>query len=200
MKIKFDDNGNTPLDPDELLELIPQHIQTQSELNNTEQLNITIGELWLFKVKKTDILDISFLRKLHQRMFNKTWRWAGQFRKSNKNIGIEWLQIPTQLKLLLDDVKYWIKNNTYEVDEVAVRFHHKLVFIHPFVNGNGRHARLITDKLLVINGRPKFSWGIENLQKQGEIRSIYIAALRAADNGNYKPLLDFLKPSPPIIN
>jgi len=188
-------NGNTPLDPDELSALIPHHVQTQSELNNIEQLNIADGEIWLFTLKNTDVLNITFLCKLHKRMFNRTWRWAGKFRKSDKNIGIEWTQINTQLKQLLDNIKYWIQNNTFDIDEIAIRFHHQLVFIHPFVNGNGRHARLITDKLLTIHGRPKFSWGNTNLQNQSEIRNRYISALRASDNGNYKPLLEFLHPA-----
>lgn len=186
------DEGNTPLDPDELSALIPQHVQTQSELNFIEQVNIADSELWLFNSKNTDVLNITFLCKLHKRMFNRTWRWAGTFRKTHKNIGIEWTQINTQLQQMLDNIQYWIQNNTFNIDEIAARFHHQLVFIHPFSNGNGRHARLITDKLLTVYDRPKFVWGNTNLQKQSEIRSKYISALRNADNGNYKPLFEFL--------
>ena len=142
--------GATPLDADELASLIPGHITTQGELNEWEQLNIVQGDTWARKQRK-EILDEGFLRRLHQQMFGETWRWAGSFRKSDKNIGVDWLQIGVELKKLLDDVRFQVANGSLPLDEIAVRFHHRLVAIHPFPNGNGRHARLIADLLVAAD-------------------------------------------------
>ena len=162
--------GATPLDADELASLIPGHIITQGELNEWEQLNIVQGDTWARKQRK-DILDEGFLRRLHQQMFGQTWRWAGTFRKSDKNIGVDWLRIGVELKNLLDDVRYQVEHSSLSPDEIAVRFHHRLVAIHPFPNGNGRHARLMADLLADRLGRPRFTWGsaslVELLQARG---------------------------------
>lgn len=192
MKNNIEDDGNTPLDLDEAADLIPKHIKIKSELDAVEQANILVAELWLSNTKRKDILSIQFILKLHKKMFNQVWQWAGTFRKTDKNIGIEPTKISTQLKQLIDDVNYQIENKTYDIAEIAARFHHRLVYIHPFANGNGRFARLITDKLLTQYNRPRFLWGNTNLQNKSEIRATYINALRAADKGNYKPLFNFL--------
>jgi len=140
------------------------------------------------------VLDERFLRNLHKRMLGRVWRWAGKSRKSGKNIGIDAYRIPTELRQLLDDCRYWIENATYEPDEIATRFHHRLVWIHIFPNGNGPHAHLATDLLLAAMGRPRFSWGRENLIDASETRDAYIAALRAADSHDINPLLEFVQP------
>lgn len=187
--------GSTPLELDEIEKLIPKHIKLQSELNEWEQLNILQANLWL-KSQKINLINfttIRFCKLLHKKMFAKTWRWAGEFRKTNKNIGIDWLQISVSLKILFDDLIYQINHKTYTIDEIAVRFHHRLVYIHAFVNGNGRHARVATDFLLTILGQNIFSWGRNNLVFQNETRNKYIKALRAADKGDYKSLLSFVR-------
>lgn len=187
--------GSTPLELDEIEKLIPKHIKLQSELNEWEQLNILQANLWL-KSQKINLINfttIRFCKLLHKKMFAKTWRWAGEFRKTNKNIGIDWLQISVSLKILFDDLIYQINHKTYTIDEIAVRFHHRLVYIHAFVNGNGRHARVATYFLLTILGQNIFSWGRNNLVFQNETRNKYIKALRAADKGDYKPLLSFVR-------
>ena len=184
--------GATPLDADELASLIPGHIITQGELNEWEQLNIVQGDTWARKQRK-EILDEGFLRRLHQQMFGETWRWAGTFRKSDKNIGVDWLRIGVEVKNLLDDVRYQIANNSLPPDEIAVRFHHRLVAIHPFPNGNGRHARLMADLLAERLGRPRFTWGSASLVDASETRQRYIAALQAADARNIAPLLAFAR-------
>lgn len=148
--------GATPLDADELACLIPTHITTQGELNEWEQLNIVQGEAWARRQRK-DILDEAFVRQLHKQMFGETWSWAGSFRTSDKNIGVEWQQIGVKLRNLLDDVRYQIDNATYPPDEIATRFHHRLVSIHPFPNGNGRHARVMADLLVQQLGQPRFT-------------------------------------------
>ena len=184
--------GATPLDADELASLIPGHVITQGELNEWEQLNIVQGDTWARKQRK-EILDEGFLRRLHQQMFGQTWRWAGTFRKSDKNIGVDWLRIGVELKNLLDDVRYQVEHSSLSPDEIAVRFHHRLVAIHPFPNGNGRHARLMADLLADRLGRPRFTWGSASLVDANETRQRYIAALQAADARDIAPLLAFAR-------
>ncbi len=138
-------------------------------------------------------LDSTFLNNLHKRMYGNVWRWAGRYRTSGKNIGIDAYRIPTELRQLLDDCRYWIENGTYEPDEIAVRFHHRIVSIHCYPNGNGRHARLAADLLLKSMGQERFSWGRENLVDVEETRERYIAALLAADEHDIGPLLEFVR-------
>ena len=126
-------------------------------------------------------------------MFGRVWHWAGTFRRSMKNIGIDAYRIPQELRQLMDDCRYWIEHKTYEPDEIAARFHHRLVSIHPFPNGNGRHARLAADRLLVAFGQPRFTWGRVNLVDANETRDSYIAALNAADRHDIGPLLEFVR-------
>jgi Fic-DOC domain mobile mystery protein B len=186
------DDANTPLTPEEREGLIPSYITLRSELNEAEQANILEAEEWAFS-RKRNVLDERFLMNLHNRMFGRVWRWAGEFRRTDRNIGIDPYRIPVDLRQLLDDCQYWIEHDTYEPDEIAARFHHRLVFIHPFPNGNGRHARLATDLMLVKLGRPRFSWGSVNLVDTGEARQRYIATLRAADNHDYRALFEFVR-------
>lgn len=189
--------GATPLDADELASLIPAHLSTQGELNEWEQLNIGEGDKWARKQRK-DILGEDFLRQLHRRMFGETWKWAGEFRKSDKNIGVDWRYIGVELKKLFDDVRYQIEHATFPADEIAVRFHHRLVAIHAFPNGNGRHARLMADLLAERLGQPRFTWGSrrlvnESLTDASPVRRDYIAALQAADARDIAPLLAFAR-------
>lgn len=184
--------GATPLDADDLASLIARHITTQGELNEWEQLNILQGEIWARKQRK-DTLDEAFVRQLHRHMFGETWRWAGEFRKSDKNICDDWLKIGVELRQLLDDIRYQIDNATYPPDETAVRLHHRLVAIHPFPNGNGRHARLMADLLVERLGQPRFTWGSRSPVNTTETRRRYIAALQAADARDYAPLIAFAR-------
>ena len=187
-----DFDGSTPLTEEELEQLIPSYITWQHELNEAEQANILEAGEWAF-LRKRDVLTERFLDNLHDRMFRRVWRWAGKHRQSNKNLGIDAYRVPTELRQLVEDCRYWVDNDTYEPDEMATRFHHRLVCIHAYANGNGRHARLATDLLLVALGRKPFSWGRVNLVDAGETRNSYIAALRAADNHDIEPLLDFVR-------
>lgn len=193
MTVRLDyPHGATPLDADELASLIPSHITTQGELNEWEQLNIVQGEQWARKQRK-EILNEGFLRQLHKQMFGETWKWAGDFRKSDKNIGVDWLNIGVELKKLLDDVRYQVEHNAFPGDEIAVRFHHRLVSIHPFPNGNGRHARMMADLLVERLGKARFTWGSKSLVDPNDTRKQYIAALQAADARNIAPLLAFAR-------
>lgn len=184
--------GATPLDADELASLMPGHISTQGELNEWEQLNLVHGEGWARKQRR-EILSEAFVRQLHKQMFGETWKWAGEFRKSDKNIGVDWLKIGVELRKLLDDVHYQIEHASYPPDEIAARFHHRLVAIHPFPNGNGRHARLIADLLAERLGQPRFTWGSRSLVDASATRQAYITALQAADARDHAPLLAFAR-------
>lgn len=185
--------GATPLDPDEIDGLLPSHIRTQEELNEWEQANIGRALAWVASARRRDALAEVFLRELHRRMFRDTWRWAGSFRSTERNIGVAPEQIAPRLRDLLDDTRYWLKHGTYPIDEAAARFHHRLVSIHCFANGNGRHARLMTDLLLVSQGEEPFSWGREDLVHAGDARNRYLAALRAADVHDLTKLLAFVR-------
>jgi Fic-DOC domain mobile mystery protein B len=185
--------GATPLDPNEATGLIPKDITLQSELNEWEQKNILEAESWAFRRKHNDFLTVHFIQKLHRKMFDQTWKWAGQFRETNKNIGVEPYEIPIELTMLLDNVIYQLEHATYPIDEIAARLHHRLVWIHPFPNGNGRHSRLYADLFLISNGKDKFTWGKLRTISKDEIRTQYIAALREADNHNFSPLFDFVR-------
>lgn len=186
------DDAGTELTEEEREALIPSYITLRSELNEAEQANILQGEQWAF-ARNHNVLAEQFLINLHQRMFGNVWRWAGQYRSSGKNIGVDAYRIPTELRQLLDDCRYWIENNTYKLDEIALRFHHKLVWIHLYPNGNGRHARLAADLLLKSMGLERFSWGSKNLVDDGKTRKRYIAALQAADEHDLGPLLEFVR-------
>lgn len=185
--------GATPIDRDEAVGLIPKHITTLEELNRWEYENILQTSKSVFARKQTDILTDEYLRKLHKKMFGNVWKWAGTYRTSMKNIGCEAYLIAPSVRDLLLDTKTWIEFNTYAPLEVAVRFHHRLVQIHPFPNGNGRHSRMMTDILLVhaLNSE-RFSWGNCRLDINNIIRNKYIQALKTADVGNYTALMEFV--------
>jgi len=191
--------GNTPLDPDEAAGLIPRHIRTLGELNEWEQANLLEGRRWMERQwPRKDVLTENFLRALHKRMFDKTWRWAGTYRTTGKNIGVDAREVAVEVHKLLQDVRYWLDEKTWaNTDETAARFHHRLVWIHPFPNGNGRHARFITDALLLKQGATPFSWGAATMaadvEQQGGARDRYLAALRAADSRDFAPLLAFVR-------
>jgi Fic-DOC domain mobile mystery protein B len=139
------------------------------------------------------VLDVVFLKNLHKRMFNQVWRWAGNYRTTGRNIGVEAYRIDTELHQLLSDVRFWIANTTFLPDEIAIRFHHRLVSIHPFPNGNGRHARLAADLLIIQLGDRRFTWGSESLTDPAGTRHNYIEALRTADNHDIRALLAFAR-------
>jgi Fic-DOC domain mobile mystery protein B len=186
------DADSTPLSAEERDGLIRSDITLRGELNEAEQDNILEADAWALS-RKRNVLDEEFLNALHKRMYGNVWRWAGQYRQSQKNIGVAYYRIPTDLRALLDDCRHWIEHKTYEPDEIAARFHRRLVWIHCYSNGNGRHARLATDLLLRSLSRDRFSWGSANLVDAGATRAAYVAALRAADNHDYGPLLAFVR-------
>jgi Fic-DOC domain mobile mystery protein B len=190
-------DGQTPLDEEEKEGLRISTITTRQELDEFEQLNIERAIQWVTgkKFKAEEILTEDFIRHVHRRMFGSVWAWAGEFRKSNKNIGVDRFDIGTALHTLLGDSKHWVNHQTYPPDEAAIRFKHRLVKIHCFANGNGRHARLMGDVIIEhIFKQPIFSWGSKsNLTRNGEGRNRYIMAIKAADAGEMNPLMQFAR-------
>jgi Fic-DOC domain mobile mystery protein B len=186
-------DGATPLDPNELGGLKFKHITTRAELDQLEQANIQSGLRWLAR-HRGEVLTDDFAVTLHKRLFGQVWGWAGTFRKTDKNIGVDPIHIPVELRMLMDNARYWAGQGTFSASEAAVRFHHRLVQIHPFPNGNGRHARIMADTVLsrVYKAKPIDWAGGHDLQKMNVRRAAYIAALKAADQGDFGLLLGFV--------
>ncbi len=197
MGIDFDYNpGQTPLDEDEKEGLLIESISSRGELDEFEQLNIEKAIEWSISHKfvKRIILTEGFVKSLHKQMFGEVWSWAGQFRKSNKNIGVDWTIIGIELKKLLDDAEFWIKNSSYNPDEIAIRFKHRLVKIHCFPNGNGRHSRMMADIIIEsIFEIEVFDWRYSSMVRADATREEYISSIKKADGGDIEPLLDFAR-------
>jgi Fic-DOC domain mobile mystery protein B len=182
----------TPLTPEEREGLIPSHITLRSELNELEQQNILEAVAWA-SLRRRDPAGEPFGRNLHRRMFRDVWKWAGTYRTSDKNLGVEWPLIRPRIHEALEQTRYWIDNKTLPPDEIAVKFHHTLVSIHPFPNGNGRWSRLMGDILAVKLGEKRFTWGGNALSAADETRRAYIAALKAADSHDFAALFAFAR-------
>jgi Fic-DOC domain mobile mystery protein B len=188
-------DSNTSLTPEEEADLIPS-LATLEELNEWERDNILEARRWALanrQLTRLNPISEGYIRELHRRMFDQTWKWAGTYRKTEKNLGVLTHQIRQRLGQLLGNAEYWLANKTYDVDECAVRFHYELVVIHPFPNGNGRHARLIADVIAARNDRPVLTWGSKDIPPAGAARDAYKKALRQADEGNMTPLLEFAR-------
>lgn len=188
--------GQTPLEEEEKEGLLIQTITTRNELDEFEQQNIEQAIQWTLsrKIKVDEIFTEDFVKELHRRMYKDVWSWAGKFRMTNKNLGVDRWQIAAALKVTLEDTKYWIENKTYLPNEIAVRLKHRIVSVHCFANGNGRHSRLMADIVIEkIFKLPIFSWGALNLSKESDVRVSYIKAVKAADRGNYNLLLKFAR-------
>ncbi len=189
-----DEPGQTPLTEEEQLGLIPS-LSTRAELNEAERGNILEARIWAMRrrtLKRDDLLTDGFARELHRRMFDSVWKWAGKYRTSDRNLGWEWSRITEGMRVLLDDARYWQQHATHSTAEIAVRLHHRMVVIHPWPNGNGRHARLLADIFVAARNGATLTWGANlDLVQPGQARVQYIAALQAADQANYAPLLAF---------
>ena len=188
--------GATPLGPDETDGLKFRHITTRGELDELEQVNIESGLRWLARQRRADVLSDDFAITLHKRLFGDVWKWAGTFRRTGKNIGIDPIHIGVELRMLMDSARYWAGHGVYSPPEAAIRLHHTLTYIHPFPNGNERHARITADTVLErVYNAPPIDWtGGFDLQKMNERRAAYIAALKAADQQDFAPLIAFIGP------
>lgn len=195
LTLEFTD-GQTPLDEEEKEGLRISSITSREELDEFEQHNIEKAIQWTFGKKLTveKLFSEKFVKELHRRMYGEVWKWAGTYRTSEKNIGIKSYRIGIELKQLLDDALFWHENNTYDSEELAIRFKHRLVSIHCFPNGNGRHSRLMADLILEkLFNRTFFSWGSTNLVKETDARNRYIKAIKKADKNDLKSLIFFAK-------
>ncbi len=195
LNLKYQDEQTT-LEKEEREGLRISTISSHTELDEYEQLNIQIAEEWLIgkNLKAEKVLTEGFIKLLHKKMYSDVWKWAGQFRKTEKNIGVKWISIGIELKALLDDTNFWIEQEIYPIDEIALKFKHRLVSIHCFPNGNGRHSRLMADVLIEkIFKQPRFSWGRISMLNLAVNRSNYIKALQAADQNNMIPLSIFAR-------
>ena len=189
----------TPLDDEDLDGLIPTFIATRADVNRAEQANIEAATRWAFRGRRvgsvTALLSAKFASAVHRRMFGDVWRWAGQTRTRVTNIGVEPFRIVNDTALLFDDAKFWHEHGTYDAPETAVRVHHRLVHVHPYRNGNGRHARFMADLYLHLVQQPRLPWGGGRLDEDGDVRRAYLAALRTADRGDLGPLVAFARSS-----
>lgn len=189
-------SGQTPINQDDKAGLLIPTITTRGDLDEFEQLNIEEAVQWSIsrRFREKDILTEKFVRDLHKRMLGNVWSWAGEFRKTETNIGVDPYQIAVSLRNLLDDTRLWIENAVYSPDESALRFKHRLVSIHCFPNGNGRHSRLMADIIIEqIFKKKHFSWGSGKLVGEGNARSNYLEAVKAADRGDFSMLSLFAR-------
>lgn len=184
--------GATPLSPEARKGLIPTHVTLRSELNELEQKNIGEADAWSL-LRKRNVLEENFLRRLHKRMFQNVWQWAGSYRTSETNISVLPHLIQPGVYQIIGDMRYAFQHKSFEPDELAIRLSHRLVSVHPFENGNGRWSRLVGDLMIVKQGGKRFTWGAVGLQKSGKDKDKYIEALKAADNHDYAPLLNFAR-------
>jgi Fic-DOC domain mobile mystery protein B len=185
-------DGHTELSEEDRLGLVPTYIATRGDLFDAEQRNIAQA---LLRRRPTlaQLLDDKYLRDLHAAMFERVWRWAGRYRLNETNIGIDPDQISTAVRSLVGDARAWVDHHTYEPDEIALRFHHGLVAIHPFPNGNGRHGRVAADFLITSLGLERFSWGADLRVDTDELRAAYRDALQRGDDGDIADLLAFAR-------
>lgn len=197
MGLEFNyDFGQTKIDEDEKEGLKIRTITTNKELDEYEQLNIEKALEWTIpkRISTEKLLSEEFIRSLHKRMFGEVWKWAGDFRKTEKNIGVDWVKIGIELRILIDDTRFWIENEIYPPEEIAIRFKHRLVNIHCFPNGNGRHSRLMADLIIEkVFNKSVFTWGRANLTGVNEMRRDYISALKQGDKGDITPLVEFAR-------
>jgi Fic-DOC domain mobile mystery protein B len=191
------DDDATALTAEERIGLVPAYITYRHELNAAEQANIAKAQASLLRKRRqpgpTELIDEAFIKRLHKRMFTDVWRWAGRYRQSDKNLGVQWVQIPIEMRNLCGDGQAWLEHRAYPPDELAVRLHHRLVWIHPFANGNGRLSRMLADLLIVALCGERFTWGSADLAGAGQVRNRYIAALQRADAHVIAPLLAFAR-------
>lgn len=186
--------GATPLTAEQVKGLRNPFITTHEELNRAEQANIVRARLWARTARSIampGMLSREFLDDLHRRMYRDVWSWAGKQRTVDTNIGVDFPKIGVELRILMDDARYWLDHGTYSPIEYAVRMHHRLVFIHPFPNGNGRLSRFYADLVLTRHFKQNgLTWGGGQLGNDPR-RMQYLEALRAADRQDYSSLIGF---------
>ena len=189
--------GATPLTADDMLGLKQMHVETREQLNELEAANILQGQIWvsgLKGLKIESVFDRNFIINLHLALFGDVWKWAGTFRTRELNIGVDPVNISVELHNFLEDAKCWIEFDHFDNLELSARIQHRLVKIHPFVNGNGRHSRMFTDivRIFLLKEKP-MKWAEAKLENMSMERSSYIQGLRKADAGDFSVFLKYLK-------
>ena len=188
------ESGSAPIAPGDQARLVPS-LSTRAQLDEIERLKINAARVWAMRaavLQRSDLLTEPFARELHRRMFGGVWRGAGRYRTFERAPGWEAHRIPEGVRMFLDDAEGWIRFSTYPVRESAVRLHHRLVAIHPWSNGNARHARLLADVVVASQGEEPLTWGAGSPSSGlGTSPSRYADAIRAADAGDMGPLLGF---------
>ncbi len=182
--------GETPID--DISGLKVKGVTTRSELNKIEAENIrkaVVKYLATTPNRRTARFDLLWVFQLHREMFGDVWAWAGTIRTTVTNIGVAPNQIEVGLAALLDDLAFWEQQGEDELKQ-AVMLHHRAVHIHPFQNGNGRWARLLANIWLRVLGDQLTEWPEETIGAESVIRDDYLAAIKAADEGEYGPLMD----------
>lgn len=185
-------DGNTPVGEDEARGLRLSWVRTRGDLNEAEAANI-LEALRMIRPASTDeVLDDLWLRRLHRRMFGDVWSWAGTYRLSDRNIGVDWKLVPAAVRALVEDCRSWLASD--DTGEPFARFHHRLVAIHPFPNGNGRHSRAAADLLCRASAMRRPSWGAGTYADEAALRAAYLGTLRAVDRDpdDLGPLLAFM--------
>jgi Fic-DOC domain mobile mystery protein B len=185
----------TPLDPALRGDLIQTWVTTRADLNEAEEENIVKGAAWARRRRggPEALLSDDFSKDLHKQMFGEVWKWAGKYRQKELNIGIAPHLVAAEMPAMFDNTRFWVENKTFAPDEIAVRLHHRLTQIHGFSNGNGRHARMMADLLIEKLGGKAFTWGSGTIHETGALRDAYVAALHAADNHDFGPLMAFVR-------
>jgi Fic-DOC domain mobile mystery protein B len=189
--IEFNKEGETPLDDISGLKI--KGITTRSKLDEAEAENILEAFLkYTLSIEQLDSIkfDTLFLQQLHRDMFGNVWSWAGEFRTTQTSIGIKAINIRQALYQLMDDLAFW--ESSWDYKDTATKLHYSLVKIHPFLNGNGRCARLFTDLWLLSIGKNMLEWGDKDINMINSSRTEYILSLQEADNGNYEYLKNFM--------
>lgn len=181
--------GRTSLTVQDLQGLKLPFVKTRAQLSAVEGPNIVSGKQATLTSRKSrvpNMLSVEYLRELHSRMFNDVWDWAAQIPSTElqNEFAASVPGIRPQLSILYADaIEYWLNDKRMTPEEFAVRVHHRVVKIHPFRNGNGRHSRLLADLLLSENfGLETFTWGGSAQLGAGDLyRQPYLEGLKAAD-------------------
>lgn len=179
--------GETPLDD---LSGLKADITKRGELDTLEfQNNLKAYQKYFLKpLSLTRIFTHRGLLRIHQEMFGEVWSWAGEKRKSGKNLGPPPAKVGFEINRLLFDFHRWEKSKIEPI-EIAARLHQRLVWIHPFENGNGRWARMAANLYLHGKGLPLIQWPTDQEFVKKVFKPAYLSALRAADGGDHGPLL-----------
>ncbi len=187
--------GATPIDD---VSGLLVDITTRGELNDAEGLNILTATDWIDKGRIDDLFTVQFYRELHTKMYDQVWSWAGALRSQTGQTTHPGSR-PEAVDLDLGRVAMefhceWeaLNDNSHLLPFIS-RYHHALVLVHPFNNGNGRWSRLAADAVIQrLAGRPPLTWATDTLVVDSDERKEYIAALQAADTGDFQPLLDYI--------